>query len=163
MQLVTLPDERLFGASREVKNIDGRIAQIATDMLEVMRASKGVGLAGIQVGLAERIFVVHIDDDLPRVFINPVIKERSTHLVGYEEGCLSVPGVYASVQRPDVVLIEAYDLSGRGFEMEADDFLARVIQHEYDHLEGVLFYQHLPERKRDRFLQGYQKLHDIVL
>lgn len=163
LQLVTLPDERLFLKSSEVVDFNDKLRETAIAMIDTMHRSNGVGLAGVQVGFMERLFVVHVDDDVPRVFINPKITLLSEKLVPYEEGCLSIPGIYSSIDRPDALRIEAYNEEGNPFDLEVDGFLARVIQHEYDHLEGRLFYQHLSDRRQDRFLRSYEKLHNVVL
>lgn len=126
-------------------------------MLQTMHEAKGIGLAGPQVGLMERLFVVHVPDDIPRVFINPRLVALSPDEGAYEEGCLSIPGVWADVKRPLGVSVEAYDEQGRSFSLDADGVLARVIQHEYDHLEGVLFFEHLSKRKQERLLKYYRK------
>jgi len=138
MNIVTLGNDILRAKAEPVKNIDGRTAKLAVDMLETLLAAKGLGLAGPQVGLGERIFVVHLGDDIPRIFINPEILEASPDLTKYEEGCLSVPGIWANVTRPGTVKIRAWNEKGKQFTMEADDLLARVIQHEFDHLNGTL-------------------------
>jgi len=158
MNVVVLPDDRLFQVSEPVMNMQGDMREIALQMIDTMHGSRGIGLAGVQVGIMNRLFVVHIDDDVPRVFINPVITALSDTMTSYEEGCLSIPGVYAHVDRPDALQIEAFDMDGKSFKLEASGLLARVIQHEYDHLEGRLFYQHLEERQQKRFLRAYDKV-----
>lgn len=163
LDLVTLPDERLFLKSSPVVEFNDKIRDLAIAMIDTMHHARGVGLAGVQVGFMERIFVVHVDDDAPRVFINPRISRFSDQIVPYEEGCLSIPGIYSMVDRPDALRIEALNEEGNPFELEVDGFLARVIQHEFDHLEGRLFYQHLSDRRQDRFLRSYEKLHNVVL
>jgi peptide deformylase len=126
-------------------------------MTEALREGRGVGLAGPQVGLSRRIFVVHIEGDEPRAFINPSIIETSQETVKHEEGCLSVPGLWADVIRPRTVKVQAWNEKGRPFTLEADGILARVILHEYDHLEGILFIDRLPEQKRERLLAKTRK------
>ena len=122
-----------------------------------MHKGKGVGLAGPQVGLLERIFVVHVEGDEPRVFINPSILETSAETSKHEEGCLSVPGVWADVIRPEKVKVQAWNEKGRPFTIEVNGLLARVILHEYDHLEGVLFIDRLSEPKRAKVIAKYEK------
>jgi len=156
MNLVTLPDERLFKKSEPVTEITERIYNVAREMLETLTLNRGIGLAGVQVGIMERIFVVQIEPSTPLVFINPVIKNLSDDIVSYEEGCLSIPGIFSHVDRPDALKIEAINEKGDPFSLEATELLARVIQHEYDHLDGTLFYQHLSERKQKHFLNVYQ-------
>lgn len=126
-------------------------------MVQTMVRANGIGLAGPQVGRMERLFVVGLPDEPPRVFINPRITARSPDEEKYEEGCLSIPGVYANVLRPRAIAIDAWDAQGNPFSLEAEGLLARVILHEYDHLEGVLFVDYLPQRRRDRLLRSYRK------
>jgi peptide deformylase len=157
MHILTLGDETLRMKAAAVGDIDGEMAALAQDMIEAMRGGHGIGLAGPQVGKLLRIFVTHIDRDQPRVFINPSIVMTSPELTGYEEGCLSIPGMYAEVVRPQTIQVQAWNERGRPFNLEADGLLARVILHEYDHLEGVLFIDRLSELKRERVLSQYEK------
>ncbi|MDR2404271.1 MAG: peptide deformylase [Spirochaetaceae bacterium] len=157
MEIITLGNELLRRKAEPVSHIDGRYKKIAEEMIGALRAGKGVGLAGPQIGLVERIFVVEIQGDEPRVFINPSIIETSEETVKYEEGCLSVPGVWADVIRPASVRVQAWNEQGRPFTLEADGILARVILHEYDHLEGMLFIDRLSEVKRNRILAKLEK------
>jgi len=137
--------------------VDGDVLAFAKDLIDSMHLGKGVGLAAPQVGVLDRVFVVHIDGDVPRVFINPSIIETSSELSEFEEGCLSIPGMYAQVIRPAYVKVQAWNERGRPFNLTAEGFLARVIQHEYDHLEGVLFIDKLSEPKRNRIITLYEK------
>ncbi len=137
--------------------VDEETAALAETMIETMRIGNGVGLAGPQVGVGKRIFVTEAPGEAPRVFINPEIIRTSPEMVPYEEGCLSIPGVYADVMRPAEITIQALNEKGKPFTLDADGFLARVIQHEYDHLKGTLFVDHLSERKREKVLKVYQK------
>jgi peptide deformylase len=157
MKVITLGNELLRRKAEAVKDIDGEIAKTAEEMLGVLHKQKGVGLAGPQIGLMKRIFVIHIEGDEPRVFINPSIIATSQETVKYEEGCLSIPGVWADVVRPRVVRVQAWNEKGRPFTIETEGVLARVIQHEYDHLEGVLFIDRLPPRRRERVLAKLKK------
>ncbi|GHT70124.1 peptide deformylase [Spirochaetia bacterium] len=157
MEIVTLENDLLRQKSEPVKDIDGEIQKTAEEMIEALHEGKGVGLAGPQVGLLKRIFVVHIEGDAPRVFINPSIIGTSQETIKYEEGCLSIPGVWADVIRPKSVRVQAWNEKGRPFNMEADGILARVILHEYDHLEGVLFIDRLSVPKRNRVLAKIEK------
>jgi peptide deformylase len=127
-------------------------------MIGALHGGNGVGLAGPQVGLMKRIFVVHVEGDVPRVFINPSILETSQETVKYEEGCLSVPGCWADVVRPRAVKVQAWNEKGRPFTLETGGILARVILHEYDHLEGVLFIDRISEPKRNRILARLEKM-----
>lgn len=129
-----------------VDEIDGRVAKLARDMLDTMYAAPGVGLAATQVGVRKRLFVYDIDED-PHVLVNPVVREASGEWV-YEEGCLSVPGMSWPITRPREVHVTGYDLEGNEVSIEADDLLARLVQHEIDHLDGVLLVERLDEDQR---------------
>jgi peptide deformylase len=157
MDVVTLGDDLLRQKAEPVKPINAEIAKIAAEMFAIMGLRKGVGLAGPQVGLNKRIFVVHVEGDVPRVFINPSIVGTSQEMVKMEEGCLSVPGVWVDVVRPESVRVQAWNEKGRPFTIETGGILARVILHEYDHLEGVLFIDRILKSKRDRILAKFEK------
>ncbi|MDR0689008.1 MAG: peptide deformylase [Spirochaetaceae bacterium] len=157
MEILILGNELLRQKAAPIKKISGAYEKIATEMVDALHRGKGVGLAGPQVGLMERIFVIHIEGDVPRVFVNPSIIGTSQDMVKYEEGCLSLPGIWAEVQRPSTVRVQAWNEKGRPFTLEAGGILARVIQHEYDHLEGVLFIDRLSEPKRNRVLAKFKK------
>ena len=126
-------------------------------MLVLMKETDGIGLAGPQVGLNRRIFVVCADDGVDRVFINPQIIGTSTETVGYEEGCLSIPGFYEDVIRPERITVQAKNEKGRRFTLEAEGLLARVIQHEYDHLDGVMFIDRISPAKKDKIEAKFLK------
>ncbi|MDR2159156.1 MAG: peptide deformylase [Treponema sp.] len=158
MEILTLGNELLRQKAAPVAAIDDTILAAAEGMIEALHGGNGVGLAGPQVGLMRRIFVVHVGEDVPRVFINPSIIETSQETVKYEEGCLSVPGCWADVVRPRAVKIQAWNERGRPFTLETGGILARVILHEYDHLEGVLFIDRLSEPKRNRLLAKMEKM-----
>ncbi len=155
LQLVRHPDARLRDTSTKILDINDEIALLSDAMLEKLHVFRGIGLAGVQVGRRERIFVTHVEGDKPRVFINPTIIETSVELSDYEEGCLSIPAIYGDVTRPDEVRIQAWNERGRPFNLDADGLLARVIQHELDHLNGVLFIDHVPEAVRERIMSAY--------
>ncbi|GHU03687.1 peptide deformylase [Spirochaetia bacterium] len=157
MEILLLGNEQLRQKAERIQTIDDEIKSLAGELVDMMHRGKGIGLAGPQVGLALCIFVVHVDKDTPRVFINPSIIETSTETVKYEEGCLSVPGVWADVLRPKTVRVQAWNEKGRPFNLEAGGILARAILHEYDHLEGILFVDRLPAHKRDWTLKKYEK------
>jgi peptide deformylase len=110
----------------------------------------------------KRIFVTHIENDEERIFINPSILETAQKTVKFEEGCLSVPGVYANVVRSESIKIQAWNEKGRPFTLEAGGLLARVILHEYDHLEGVIFLDHVPEKKREKLIAKYDKDYKVA-
>ena len=156
MEILTIGFEEQLRLLRRVaapiKDINGEIAQLAEDMIEAMIKGNGIGLAGPQVGRLERIFTLKIGDNNPMVFINPEITATSAELSSYEEGCLSIPGQYADVNRPEELQIQAWNTRGRPFTIEVDDILATVIQHELDHLNGILFIDHLSDRKRNKIL-----------
>jgi len=157
MQIITLGNELLRQKAVKIDKVNKEITDAAKQMLEIIKQDKGVGIAGPQIGLMKRIFVVHIEGDEDRVFINPSILETSQKTVKFEEGCLSVPGIYADVIRSESVKIQAWNEKGKPFTMEASGLLARVIQHEYDHLEGVLFLDRVSEVKRKRLMSKYEK------
>ncbi|MDR0383598.1 MAG: peptide deformylase [Spirochaetaceae bacterium] len=158
MRVLTLGNEILRQKSAPVKNIDGEIRAVIAKMFEILDKNKGVGLAAVQVGIPERFFIIRMGNDAPRVFINPSIIETSEELADYEEGCLSLPGVWGNLKRPKTVRVQAWNENGRPFTMDADRILARVIQHECDHLDGGLFIDKLSALKRERLLNKYEKL-----
>jgi peptide deformylase len=158
IQVIKLGSELLRQKALPVRDIDESAETLCAVMLATLHKHKGVGLAGPQVGQLKRLFVIHIEKDIPRVFINPSIIGTSEHTGKYEEGCLSLPGVYEDVIRPGAVRVQAWNEKGKPFTLEAEGLLARVIQHEYDHLEGLLFIDHLSEVKRERLLAKYEKL-----
>jgi len=156
MQIVSYPHPALRWKSRDVTRIDDTLRSIVAQMFDLMYESKGIGLAANQVGLPLRLFVVNVSGDPEKkdeeiVFINPVIRNRSGSAVG-EEGCLSLPGLYADVSRPEAIVVEAFDLDGQPFRVKVDDLPARVIQHENDHLDGVLFIDRIDETDLAQFV-----------
>jgi peptide deformylase len=157
IEILTLGNELLRQKAEAVRLIGPEYHKIASDMIDAMHQGKGVGLAGPQIGLMERIFVVHVEGDIPRVFINPSIIETSPHRVKYEEGCLSVPGIWADVLRPARIRVQAWNERGRPFVLETEGILARVIQHEYDHLEGILFIDRLSKAKQEKLFAKLEK------
>ncbi|MCL2318652.1 MAG: peptide deformylase [Treponema sp.] len=157
MQILTLGSEMLRQKAQPVKKIGPEYLKIAEQLIDTLHAGKGIGLAGPQVGLLERIFAIHVEGDIPRIFINPSIIETSQETLKYEEGCLSIPGVYTDVVRPRAVKVQAWNEKGRPFTLETSGILARVILHEYDHLEGVLFIDRISEQKKNRILEKIEK------
>ncbi len=157
LNILTLGDDVLRRKCATIAVFDKKLEDLAVAMIDSMHASDGIGLAGPQVGVEKRIFVCHVPDDEPRVFINPDIIGTSQEISPYEEGCLSIPGVYSDVIRPVEITLQAWSLDGKSFKMEAEGILARVIQHEMDHLKGILFIDHLSEKKRLRVLSQYEK------
>lgn len=156
LEIVKIGSELLKQKSAQVKNM-GKAAELASDMFAILKNTRGVGLAGPQVGVLQRIFVVRLEGDVPRVFINPSLLETSEETAMGEEGCLSIPGVWAKLQRPRRVRVQAWNEKGRPFTLEAEGVLARAILHEYDHLEGVLFVDRLSDFKRERIMAKYHK------
>ena len=157
MQILTLGNESLRQKAQPVKKINAEYHKIAVELVNALHAGEGVGLAGPQIGIPERIFAVHLSGDIPRIFINPSIIETSQETVKFEEGCLSIPGMYSDVVRPKSVKVQAWNEMGRPFILEASGMLARVILHEYDHLDGILFIDRVSEQKRNRILAKYEK------
>ena len=157
MEILTFGSEMLRQKAAPVENLKDDWSEIVRKMTLAMEKEKGVGLAGPQVGLMQRIFLVNVEDGAPLVFINPSIIETSQETSKYEEGCLSVPGVWADVIRPASVKVQAWNEQGRPFTLEASGFVARIILHEYDHLEGILFIDRLPELKRKKLLDKIEK------
>ncbi|MDR2921760.1 MAG: peptide deformylase [Treponema sp.] len=157
MEILTLGNELLRQKAEKITTIDDALRENIGRMLEALRVGKGVGLAGPQIGLMRRIFVAHVDGDIPRIFINPSIIETSHDTVKMEEGCLSIPGIYADVVRSKFVKVQAWNDKGKPFTLETSGILARVILHEYDHLEGVLFLDRLSQAKRDRLAAKFEK------
>ncbi|AYE35961.1 peptide deformylase [Borrelia turcica IST7] len=163
MKMVLYPDDLLRVQTKSVLNIDDDIRNTAFKMIELMDASSGVGLAAPQVGLDLSIFVVREDKlTKPLIFINPLITETSFELSVYKEGCLSIPGIFYDLVRPKAVAIEAYDEDGNFFKIENSEFLARIVQHEMDHLKGVLFIDYYEDKLRNRLLRSYMKKRRLV-
>jgi peptide deformylase len=158
LKIVKLGGEILRQKTVPVTKFGPKLEETVVQMIKLMDEADGVGLAAPQVGIGERFFTVHIKNEPPLAFINPSIIETSPETAKYEEGCLSLPGVYADVVRASKIKVRAFDIKGRSFTLECGGILARVIQHENDHLDGVLFYDHLPEFKRDKLLEKYKKV-----
>lgn len=139
MKIFKLGEDVLRQKALPVEHINDDIRSLAEQMFTAMQENNGIGLAAPQVGMSLRLFVVDTGDGVKRVFINPQIIETSEKTSLYEEGCLSIPKVYEKIERPEKVKVQAFDEKGTPFTLDADGLLARVIQHEYDHLDGVLF------------------------
>lgn len=139
LEITKLGEEILRKTAEPVQEINDEIRQLAEDMFETMIEADGVGLACPQVGKNLRMFVVIADDDVRRVFINPEIIKTSEELGDYDEGCLSIPKVYETIRRPIKVTVQAFNEKGKPFTLDADGLLARIIQHENDHLNGIMF------------------------
>lgn len=158
LDIYTLGDEVLRDKTTQVKIFDSALKTLVDAMFETMYEADGVGLAGPQVGVSERIFVVDTREEGGRyAFVNPEIIGTSSDLAPHEEGCLSIPGVYSTVMRPSQVTVHAQGVDGKAFELTAGGLLARVIQHEYDHLEGKLFVDRLPEAEREKTIAIYER------
>ncbi|AAX16587.1 peptide deformylase [Borrelia hermsii DAH] len=163
MEIVFYPDDLLRVKTKAVLNIDDELRNIAFKMVNLMDINKGVGLAAPQVGLDLSIFVVRENVmSKPLVFINPLITETSFELSVYKEGCLSIPGVYYDLLRPKSITVEAYDENGKFFKIESSSLLARVVQHEMDHLKGVLFIDYYEDKLRNKLLKPYMKGRRLV-
>lgn len=160
LPIVQYPDPRLAEKAQPVTEFNDELKQLAADMAETMYAAPGVGLAAPQIGKLIRMMVVDISEDKNdlRVFVNPVIEPLSDEVVDCEEGCLSLPGVYEKVERPARVLIKAQDLDGKPFEMECDELMSVCVQHETDHLNGIVFVDHLSRLKKSRTIAKLAKL-----
>ncbi len=161
LDIYTLGEDVLREECSEIKEFGPEIRMLSEAMLETLEEADGVGLAGPQVGVPKRIFVIQLRGEKPLVFINPSITETSIETGVYEEGCLSIPGVYHDVVRPVAVTIQAQDASGKAFTLKADGLLARAIQHENDHLHGRLYIDHLDEKEREKVVKAYEKKNRI--
>lgn len=159
MKINTLGDEvlRLRAAEVEVSEINDEMRELFKEMFITMEKANGVGLAAPQVGISKRIFVARSDDEVDRVFVNPVITSYSEATCDYEEGCLSIPGVYESITRPERVSVKAFDENGQEFTLKAKGLLARIIQHECDHLDGVLFIDRGDEAFAEKTKKRFEK------
>ncbi len=158
LNIITLGDERLKKHSILVPDFNGEINHLIEQMFETMYQNKGIGLSAVQVGNMFRIFITNIEKDEPRVFINPELIETSLEQETFEEGCLSVPEINADVIRPAAVKFQAWNQKGRPFSLDADNLLARVIQHELDHLNGILFLDRIDHKKKERLIRHYKQL-----
>jgi peptide deformylase len=160
--IITLPDEKILRRkSAPLKAVDAAARKLMDDMLETMYDAPGIGLAAIQIGVAQRIIVMDTakdgDEKQPVFMVNPEIMWVSDELGEYEEGCLSIPEYFEMVQRPREVKLRYLDRQGDARETNAQGLIATVIQHEFDHLNGVLFIDHISKLKRDRVLKKFQK------
>lgn len=139
MKIYKLGEDVLRKKCEPVKEVTDSMRETFNEMFETMIQAEGVGLAAPQVGISERFFVVISDDDVRRVFVNPQIVATSSDLTDYEEGCLSLPGFNETIKRPSKVTVQALDENGKPFTLQAEGLLARIIQHENDHLDGILY------------------------
>jgi peptide deformylase len=159
--IITLPDPKLRLVSKPIERVDGDLRRLIDDMLETMYEAPGIGLAAIQIAEPIRLLVADVaPKDAPRepiALVNPEILSSSDERRTYEEGCLSIPEYYEEVERPASVRVSYIDRDGRKHEIQAEGLLATVLQHEIDHLNGVLFIDHISKLKRDRVIKKFQK------
>ena len=161
---MTVRPIRIFGdpvlkaKTRDVTDIDGKLVRLADEMVHVMYDAPGIGLAAPQVGVQKRFFVYDLGDgDGPRTIVNPVIVESRGEWL-YDEGCLSIPKLYVEILRPKELLVTGYDLDGNELQIEADEILGRVIQHELDHLDGVLMFERMTAEQRKQAMMEWRRL-----
>ncbi|MWV10883.1 peptide deformylase [Pseudomonas sp. R-28-1W-6] len=161
LNILEFPDSRLRTIAKPVTQFDDALQQLIDDMFETMYAAPGIGLAATQVNVHKRLVVMDLSEDKsePRVFINPEFESLTEQMDQYQEGCLSVPGFYENVDRPQKVRIKALDRTGQPYELVAEGLLAVCIQHECDHLNGKLFVDYLSSLKRDRIKKKLEKQH----
>ncbi len=165
LSILEVPDPRLKTISRPVEVFDDALRTLIADMFETMYDAPGIGLAAIQVGVPKRLLVMDLQEEgidgeavrSPRVFINPEILDPSQHVATYSEGCLSVPDQYADVDRPAQIRARWQDADGTIYEENMDGLMATCLQHEMDHLEGILFIDHLSRLKRQMVLKKLDK------
>jgi peptide deformylase len=184
-EILEVPDPRLKLVSEPVTEFDEGLKELVADMFETMYDAPGIGLAAIQVGVPKRLLVIDLqpdDEDAepeacnhgghqhthqptrkePRVFVNPEILDPAEELASYQEGCLSVPDIYADVDRPATCRVRYQDLEGQTHEEDLDGLMATCLQHEMDHLEGILFIDHLSRLKRNMALKKLRKLREAA-
>ena len=159
LDIINYPDARLYTVAKPVAQVDAKIQRLIEDMAETMYEAPGIGLAATQVNEHLQIIVIDISENKNKlqVFINPQVKTKAG-TQEYEEGCLSVPGVYENVTRAETVVIEALDKNGKPFTLEANGLMAVCIQHEMDHLLGKVFVQYLSSLKQNRIKTKMQKM-----
>ncbi|MBX2805525.1 MAG: peptide deformylase [Hyphomicrobiales bacterium] len=162
LDIIQFPEPILRETAAPVEQIDEDTLRLLDDMLETMREAPGVGLAAPQIGLSRRIFVMdpsrEEEDPTPYFILNPEILERGDELRVYEEGCLSMPGIYAEVSRPACILMRYVNRNGEQREDWFEGHAATIAQHEFDHLNGVMFVDHLSRLKRDVLVRKFRKL-----
>ena len=168
LEIFKLGSETLRTEAKHISKVDNQIRNLAKDMLQSMYSAKGIGLAGPQVGISKELLVIDINFEdsaaEPLILINPEITAFGSTLTTYEEGCLSIPGIYLNVVRPSTIKLKFRDEMGRPRKMNADGLLARCIQHEVDHLKGVLFVDRVTtteELKKELTKEGY-KMKDVI-
>ena len=163
-KILTEPNKLLRQVSKSVDAVGENERRLMDDMLDTMYEAPGIGLAAIQIGVPKRIIVMDIGRDEnkkePRFFVNPVIKNKNVEKVKYEEGCLSVPDQFAEIERPNTCEVEYLDYHGKKQLLKADGLLATCIQHEIDHLEGILFIDYLSKLKKTMIIKKLSKIKD---
>lgn len=161
LEILEFPDPRLRTLAVDVIGVDDSVRALIDDMFETMYAAPGVGLAATQINVHKRVVVIDVSEeqDQPLVFINPEVEVLDQELHEYDEGCLSVPGFYESVTRPEHIKVTALDRDGNSFTLEPDGLLAVCIQHELDHLNGKLFVDYVSSLKRNRIKKKLEKAH----
>ena len=160
LKILIFPDQRLRTVAKEVLDINEEVKTLSNDLLETMYEGNGIGLSATQVNIHKRILVVDVSEekDSPMIFINPTVEVLGQEEKIYGEGCLSVPGFFEDVSRPDKIKITALNLDGEEFSIEAEDLLAVAVQHEMDHLDGKIFVDFLSNLKRQRIKQKLIKI-----
>ena len=160
-KILTEPNKLLRQVSKTVEKVGEEEKKLMDDMLDTMYAAPGIGLAAIQIGIPKRIIVMDVSRDEnkkePMFFVNPVIKNKNSEKTKYEEGCLSVPNQFAEIERPNMCEVEYLDYNGDKKKLKADGLLATCIQHEIDHLEGILFIDYLSKLKKSMILKKLSK------
>lgn len=161
LNILEFPDPRLRTLAKPIAVVDDELRTLIDDMFETMYEAPGIGLAATQVNVHKRVVVMDLSEDRsePRVFINPEFESLTDEMDQYQEGCLSVPGFYENVDRPQTVKVKALDRDGKPYELIAEGLLAVCIQHECDHLNGKLFVDYLSTLKRDRIKKKLEKQH----
>ena len=159
--ILTEPNKILRQISEPVEKVGDEERELMRDMLETMYSAKGIGLAAIQIGIPKRIIVMDLSKEenkkLPMYFVNPVITEKNNEKKTYEEGCLSVPNQFAEIDRPNKCKVEYLDFDGNKQSLQAEGLLATCIQHEIDHLEGILFIDYLSKLKKEMIIKKLSK------
>ncbi len=158
LEILEFPDSRLRTVARLVEVFDAQLARLIEDMYETMYDAPGIGLAATQVNVHQRLLIADVSDDrdTPLTLINPLIREKSGIQVS-QEGCLSVPGIFADIERAEHIVVEAQDVEGKSWVLEAEEMNAVCIQHEIDHLDGKLFVDYLSPLKRDMIRRKLDK------
>lgn len=164
LEILEFPDPRLRTIAKPVDVVDDALRALIDDMFETMYEAPGIGLAATQINVHKQLIVIDLSEDRsePLVFINPKLEVLDDTLTEYDEGCLSVPGFYETVSRPNRVKINALDRNGEAFEIITDGLLATCIQHEMDHLNGKLFVDYLSTLKRQRIRSKLEKAHKLA-